>query len=180
MIIGERVRLRGIERQDIAQFVTWLNDREVTENLLLNLPVSRAEEEGWFERMLQRPMEEHPKAIEVKTADGWVFVGNIGFHDLDWVHRTVEVGLFIGEKKYWNQGFGSEAMRLMLEHGFNDLNLNRIYLHVYDTNPRGMRAYEKAGYKKEGVLRQAVFKNGRYHDVIVMSVLRDEWKPEQK
>jgi RimJ/RimL family protein N-acetyltransferase len=89
------------------------------------------------------------------------------------------VGIFIGDKDYWNQGYGSDAMQLLLKYGFNSLNLNRIYLHVFDTNPRAIRAYEKVGFVLEGRLRQDIFLNGSYVDVLMMSVLRSEWTTEK-
>jgi RimJ/RimL family protein N-acetyltransferase len=86
------------------------------------------------------------------------------------------VGIFIGEKRLWNQGYGTDAMRLLLQHGFNTLNLNRVALDVYDTNLRAVRSYEKAGFVHEGRKRQAIFKDGRYVDILQMSVLRAEWE----
>ena len=125
--------------------------------------------------MLKRPVDEQPLAIEVQQDGGWCIVGNCGLFNIDWRCRSAEVGIFIGEKGLWNQGYGSEAMRLLLKHGFETLNLNRISLDVYETNPRAIRAYEKAGYVLEGRKRQAMVKNGRYIDVLLMSVLRSEW-----
>lgn len=179
MITATRVRLRAIERSDIPRFVTWLNDPEVTEGLLLYLPMSQAQEEQWFETILKKPPSEHPLAIEINTPSGWTPAGNCGFHSIDWRNRSGEVGIFIGEKKFWNQGFGFEVMRLLLRHGFNTLNLNRIYLQVFDNNLGAIRAYEKAGFVHEGRLRQDVYKNGVYHDVLVMGILRSEWQDSQ-
>jgi RimJ/RimL family protein N-acetyltransferase len=82
----------------------------------------------------------------------------------------------IGEKSLWNMGYGTEVMRLMLKHGFNTLNLNRIALEVYENNPRAIRSYEKAGFFLEGRKRQGMYKNGRYIDIFLMSVLRSEWQ----
>jgi len=176
MITGSKVRLRAIERTDIPNFVRWLNDPEVTENLLIHSPLSKAMEESWFDRHLaMNPNEGEVLGIEVMVGSTWVHVGNAGLHGIEPVHLAAEFGIFIGEKQYWNQGYGREAARLMLKHGFEDLNLNRIYLHVYETNPRAVRSYEAAGFKREGVLREAVYKNGKYLDVILMSVLHSEW-----
>lgn len=176
MIYGDRIRLRAPERADIPRFVTWLNDPEVTAGLSLYLPMSQADEEGWFENMLKRPKDEHPFVIEAGSGDGWTPIGNCGLHAIDWRNRSAEMGIFIGDKSYWNKGYGAEVMLLLLSHGFGTLNLNRLYLRVYHTNPRAIRAYEKAGFVHEGVLRQAEFKKGEYIDVLIMSVLRSEWK----
>jgi RimJ/RimL family protein N-acetyltransferase len=88
--------------------------------------------------------------------------------------------IFIGDKRFWNQGYGTEAMRLMVSHGFNDLNFHRIFLHVFDTNPRAVRSYEKVGFQHEGRLREARYLEGRYVDVLVMSILKSEWVQIEK
>lgn len=175
MIYAERIRLRAPERHDVPRFTQWLNDSDILAGLLLYLPMSLAEEEKWFENMLARPAAEHPLVIEVRQGDEWLPVGNCGFHNIDWRCRAAEVGIFIGEKSLWNQGYGSEAMQLLLKHGFETLNLNRIALDVYETNPRAIRSYEKVGFVHEGRKRQAMYKNGQYLDILLMSVLREEW-----
>ncbi|MFC2053668.1 GNAT family N-acetyltransferase [Chloroflexota bacterium] len=175
MIYGDRLRLRAVERSDLELFVEWLNDPEVREGLLLHLPMSMAEEEKWFEDMIKRPDVEHPMVIEIRQDESWVMIGNCGIHNIAWRLRSAEVGIFIGEKGYWDQGYGTEAMRLLLDHSFNTLNLNRITLQVYEDNPRAVRAYEKVGFVHEGRARQGMYKNGRYVDIIWMSVLRSEW-----
>lgn len=176
MIYGKRVRLRAPERCDLPRFQEWLNDPEVTAGLLVVLPLSLSDEEAWFESMRQRPPSEHALVIEVRQGDEWVMVGNCGFHSIDWRSRSGEVGIFIGEKSFWNQGYGSDVMRLLLRHGFNTLNLNRVCLDVEETNPRAIRAYEKVGFVHEGRRRQAIFKDGKYIDLLQMSVLRSEWQ----
>jgi len=143
-------------------------------------PLSQADEEQWYEQMRTRPIEEHPLSLEVRVQDGdqekWKLIGDLGLMDFDWRNRSVEVGIFIGEKQLWNQGYGSEAMALMLRPVFKTLNINRVMLRVYETNQRAIRAYEKVGFVHEGRLRQAEHRNGEYIDVLFMSVLRNEWK----
>jgi diamine N-acetyltransferase len=180
MILGKRVRLRAIEKGDLPYFVAWLNDPEVRRNLLIYQPLSMIQEENWLEEILKHPIDEHPLGIEIKNGRTWKLVGDVNFSNLDLHDRSAEIGIFIGEKDFWNKGYGAEAMRLMTGHGFMDLNLNRIYLRVFETNPRGIRCYEKAGFKHEGKLRQAHFQEGRYIDVILMSILKSEWKEESK
>jgi RimJ/RimL family protein N-acetyltransferase len=176
MIYGERIRLRAIERGDLAQFTEWLNDPEVRRGLMVNLPFSLAEEEAWFENMLKSPQAEHPLGIEIITDDGWELIGNCGLFGIDWRVRQAEFGIFIGAKQYWNQGYGTEAFKLMIEHGFNNLNLNRISLCAYENNPRAIRSYEKAGLTIEGRKRQAHYDEGQFFDMILMSILRSEWE----
>jgi len=179
MIYGERIRFRAPERADLPRFVAWINDPDVRRGVSLYLPYSILDEEKWFEHMLSQPQYEHPLVIEVRQpgeTESWIPIGNIGFHELDWRNRNAEFGIMIGEKAYWNQGFGTEAVRLLLRHGFETLNLNRIFLRVFENNPGAIRAYEKAGFIHEGRLRQAEFQEGKFLDILLMSVLRSEWK----
>jgi RimJ/RimL family protein N-acetyltransferase len=97
---------------------------------------------------------------------------------IDQHDRSAEIGISIGEKEFWDQGYGTKAIRLIVGHGFGNLNLNRIYLRVYETNPRGKRCYEKAGFSVDGRLRQARFLEGKYVDVFIMSILKSEWNVE--
>lgn len=175
MIIGKRIRLRAPERSDLPRFVEWLNDPEVRQGLAHFRPFSMVEEERWFENMLERPGEEHPMVIEIRDSNEWRPIGNCSFMNIDWRNRLAEVGIFIGDKNHWNQGYGSEAMDMLLQHGFETLNLNRIYLRVFETNRRAIRSYEKTGFVHEGKLRQAEYQDGIYIDVLLMSVLREEW-----
>ena len=175
MIYGKRIRLRAPERADIPLFVKWLNDPEVRRGLARYLPISTAEEERWFEIMLDRPVVEHPLTIEIQPKGSWWAIGNIAFFNIDWRVRMAEVGILIGEKEFWNQGYGTETMRLFLKHGFETLNLNRIFLVVYENNPRAIRAYEKAGFVLEGRQRQALYMDGEYIDMLMMSVIMKDF-----
>lgn len=178
MIVGERVRLRAIEEDDLPRFTAWLNDAEVRRNLLVYTPLSMPQERDWFASVLKQPVDEQPLCIDVKMGEGWEPAGNISLMNLNQRDRSAEIGLFIGRKDFWNQGYGCEAMRLMVAHGFKNVNLNRISLTVFETNPAGIRCYEKAGFKQEGRLREARFFEGQYIDMILMSILREDWKKE--
>lgn len=186
MIQGERIRLRRDERADVSRFVNWLNDPEVRQYLSLSMPISMASEEQWFENMLKLPAAEQPFAIEIRKtspvdeSEEWQMIGNCGFMDIDHSVRSAEVGLFIGDKSCWNKGYGTEVMRLLLNFGFGTLNLNRIFLHVDEDNQGGIRAYKKAGFVDEGRLRQAVYRDGKYYDLLIMSVIRSEWDPGEQ
>jgi RimJ/RimL family protein N-acetyltransferase len=177
MIYGDRIRLRAVEREDIPRYVEWLNDPDVTAGLLINLPLASWDETRWFENLAEREAIDRPLAVEARLPEGgWKHIGNVGLHQFEKIHRSAEFGIFIGDKSCWNQGYGTEATRLTVKHGFETLNLNRIYLSVYNTNPRAVCAYEKAGFVHEGVQRQAIYRKGRYLDLIFMSILRSEWE----
>lgn len=175
MIYGDRIRLTAVEREDLPLFVGWLNDPEVRRGLMLYLPMSLAKEEKWFEAMLERPQDSQPLCIEARDGDSWVKIGNMGLFDFDNRARSAEAGIMLGNKSFWNKGYGTEAMTLLLKHGFDTLNLHRVMLRVYQDNPRAIRCYEKVGYILEGRMRDASYFEGAYRDVLIMSVIRSEW-----
>lgn len=176
MLLGKRIRLRAAEPTDVPNLVRWMNDPEVIENLLIYTPLSNVDEQNWFESMLKSPKEEHAYIIEIQEDEKWIPIGSTGFHFLDWKNRSTDVSISIGEKKYWNHGYGRDSIGLMLRHAFNDLNLNRVSLTVFETNVRAKKAYLAAGFVEEGRLRQDIYKNGRYIDTFIMSVIRSEWQ----
>jgi RimJ/RimL family protein N-acetyltransferase len=175
VIYGKRLRLRAIERADLPRFHEWLNDPEITDGLAIYLPLSMLEEEKWFDRAMEGDEEQRPLAIEIPNGKEWLMIGNAGLLQLEWTNRCSEFGLFIGDKSRWDRGYGTETVQLMLRHAFQTLNLNRIYLRVHANNARARRSYEKAGFVLEGTLREAVYRDGEYRDVYIMSVLRSDW-----
>jgi RimJ/RimL family protein N-acetyltransferase len=204
MIIGDRLRFRAVEPEDLPIFLRWINDPEVRYGLGLYLPLSMADEQEWYDGVRKQSPDERNLVIEARspapqggppaqpgvppagpgvppagppTEPAWRMIGGTGFFNLDRRNRSAELGIMIGDKSCWNRGFGTEAVRLLARHGFNTLNLNRIYLRVLENNPRAIRAYEKAGFTHEGRQRQAEYKDGKYLDLLVMSILKDEFKP---
>lgn len=175
IVYGDRIRLRAVEREDVHKFHEWVNDPEVTRGLAMYLPMSLADEENWFDSHAKRDPREKPFAIDVRKGKNWKLVGNCGVFGISDVNSSAELGIMIGDKTEWNKGYGSEIMSLLVRHCFETLNLNRAYLKVYTENVRAVRSYEKAGFVLEGRLREAVYKFGKYDDVLVMSVLRSEW-----
>lgn len=180
MFYGKRIRLRGVEKDDVPRFVEWMNDPEVLEGLVIFWPMSTADEQRWFERLADRDAVEKPLSIDMRDGDGWKHIGSCGYHNFEWPNRLAEIGISIGDKSVWNQGYGTETVVLMLQHGFETLNLNRICLRVHANNKRAIRAYEKCGFVHEGALRQAVYQRGNYQDLLLMSVLRSEWESSKK
>jgi RimJ/RimL family protein N-acetyltransferase len=175
MIIGEKVRLRPVERDDLPSFVKWFGDHEIRQYLSTYLPFSLAQEERWFEDLQERLEQQKGIVLSIETAEE-VHIGTIGLNDIDWKNRQAELGIVIGNKSYWNQGYGTDAIRTLLGLAFGEMNLRRVFLRVDADNARGIQCYENSGFQQEGTLRDAVFKDGSYHDQHVMSILQPEFK----
>jgi len=178
MILGQRVRLRPVEKDDLPRYVKWFADPEVRANLALYMPLSQGQEERWYDRNLAAG-DTQAWALDAQPADmavgPWVHIGGCGFHSIEWRHRSGEVGIVIGARDYWGRGYGTDAMQTLVAWGFYTLNLNRIHLRVYADNARAIRCYEKVGFQLEGRLRQDNFHNGAYRDTLLMAVLREAW-----
>jgi RimJ/RimL family protein N-acetyltransferase len=167
-----RVKLRPHTEADLPNYVTWLNDPEVTEFTAMESGGATLEgEQEWLARISSPECRDRNWAIEACGRH----VGNCALH-LDGDARTAGFGIIIGDKTAWNKGYGTAALREVLRIGFEEMGLHRIHLHAFVGNARGIRCYEKAGFQREGVLREARFKRGRWVDVVTMAILRDEWK----
>ncbi|MDD1766001.1 MAG: GNAT family N-acetyltransferase [Methanomassiliicoccales archaeon] len=171
MLEGKKVRLRAVERVDLPIFVKWIDDHEVTQFLELNPPMSLEDEEKWFVNL----QKSEDKVFSIDTMEGKL-IGNVGLIKLNWKDRSVLIGIMIGEKEFWNQGYGTDAIETLLRYLFDELALNRVYLIADERNARALHCYEKLGFKKEGVLRQNRYKSGVYTNDVMMSLLKDEWK----
>jgi RimJ/RimL family protein N-acetyltransferase len=174
VIRSERLYLRPAEREDLPHFVRWFADAEVARHLALRAPFSLAMEEKWLDGMIERQGKSDYHFVACLVDDGRP-IGTVGLHGLDLENGSAEFGISIGEKGEWNRGYGTEALHAICDFGFGSLRLERIELHVYEDNARAVRSYEKAGFRHEGRLRRAHFGEGRHSDVMVMSLLRDEW-----
>lgn len=103
-------------------------------------------------------------------------IGDIGISSINYKNKHAEIGMAIGDKNYWNKGYGTDLVKTILRFCFRELGLNKVYLDVWEENQRAIGCYLKCGLKKDGVLREQVFRDGKYHDKWIMSVLKKEWK----
>lgn len=168
---GDRVVLRPLATGDLRRCVKWFSDPQVTQFLGRNTPVTLAEEERWFRDYLRRA-DEQIFAIEVEGRH----VGNLGLHKVDRVHRKADLGIVIGEPAYWSRGYGTDALRAALAYGFGSLGLNKVSLDVLEDNARALRTYAKCGFVQEGLHREDVLKDGRFRNVVRMSILAREFR----
>ncbi len=175
MLDGQLVRLRALEPTDLERAYTWINDREVIHYLGARYPMSHADEERWLK---EGPTNGFASGVRlaIETKDG-VHIGNLGLHETNSEDRKAQFGIMIGEKDYWSNGYGTDAIATLLRFAFHEMNLNRVSLHVFEFNERGIACYRKCGFQEEGRLRQHRYSEGHYWDVLLMAILRDEFEP---
>jgi UDP-4-amino-4,6-dideoxy-N-acetyl-beta-L-altrosamine N-acetyltransferase len=173
-LVGSRVYLRPLEASDAERVAGWFNDPDVRRNLKTHRPMSHAAEEKFIANIGSDGSEVVLAIVERESDE---HIGVIGLHQIDARSRHGMFGIAIGKKAAWGRGFGSDALATFVRHAFETLNLHRVWLQVYDTNPRAARCYEKVGFRREGVMRQHQYLDGKYVDAIVMGLLREEWAP---
>ena len=173
MLEGKLVNLRAPEVTDLERNTRWINDREVTHFLAMRYPISLLAEEAWLRDLASQPMSFERAFFAIETKDG-EHIGNTNLFDVQPRDRHAELGIMIGEKRYWSSGCGSDAVRTLVDYAFDEMNLRRVQLLTYEFNHRAYAAYRKCGFVEEGRRRQALFRDGVYHDFIVMGALRGE------
>jgi diamine N-acetyltransferase len=168
------IQLREITKDDIPQINAWRNNPEVINFLGCGfLYISEEIDEKWYQGYLSS--RDKNVRLSILTADHQ-FIGNVYLLNIHPVNRTAEFSIVISDKRYWSQGIGAEVTQRVLHHAFQDLNLNRVYLYVLDDNDRAIKLYEKSGFRPEGTLEDAVYKNGEYCSLRVMAVLKKHYK----
>ena len=172
---GPTVHLRPWERDDLPLRARWLSDARVLTTLAEAMPFGTDDAERWFERTrVEQGSAWFRFVICLRAGDRPV--GAAWFGPVDWVHGTAELGIYVGDPSEWGKGIGTEAMAILLDLGFGWLRLERMWLRVLARNERGLRSYRRAGLVEEGVERAAMLIEGRREDVVLMAMLRDEWR----
>ena len=172
-IVGKRLYLSPFDAEDSeihSKWAKWMNNSIIADTYgghHFNVTVASAKK---FVAELEGIR------FDIVLSDGDVLIGHISLHNIDHFNRHAFLGIVIGEDEHHNKGYGTEAVRLILEYGFNSLNLHNIMLSVHDDNFAGIACYRKVGFKECGRRREWIFKNGKYMDVIYMDILENEFK----
>ena len=178
MIAGEHVILRAFEREDAERCYRWMNDPNIVRTLKSRYPIAFQNEMEWLDRAMHASATERHFAIERK--DDRTHIGNASIHEIEWVSRTASFGLFIGEPAAWNRGFGSDAIKTLVRFAFDEMNLRKLRINVFEYNDRAKHVLESHGFVEEGRLRREFFREGTYHDILILSIFRDEAPQETK
>ncbi len=171
-MIGKKIYLRPVEPEDANFLSRGENHPVVRESLFLAFPVSLSAERERIDQYIKSRDSIVLTIVNPRTDQP---VGQTAFFRIDYISRAAVFYLAILDPADWSKGYGSEATQLMVDYAFATLNLNRIQLHVCAENIPAIRIYERVGFIKEGVLRQAMFRNGAYVDFLVMGILRSDW-----
>ncbi|UCE92221.1 MAG: GNAT family N-acetyltransferase [Methanobacteriota archaeon] len=178
MIRGEKVDLVAPSERYIDSYHRWVNDPDVVD--MLGFPdfhFPREREEKWIEE--QQDMCRAERGFTILTRKGKA-IGNIALMEIDFVSGSAILGIMIGEKDYWDRGYGADAINTALRVAFEEMGLRRVSLTAVDLNERALACYEKCGFVAEGRDREAKFHRGEYRDFVRMSILRREWTSRRK
>ena len=173
-IAGEKVALGPLRRDLVPLYLKWINDFEVIRLLGASMrPTALEAEEEWYARVSKA---ENQVVFSVYEQPDLRPIGTAGLAGINYAHRTAEFGIMIGDKESWGKGYGTEITRLMLEYGFTCLGLHNISLWVHAPNEPGIRAYQRAGFRMAGRLRQHLRLGGQAYDDILMDCLATEFQ----
>ena len=170
-LVGERIYLSPRNNEDVEIFTKWMNDFGVTDYLGRSCGILTLQNEKEYLETVDKD-KNVLAIIDLKTDK---IIGTIGLHNVDNINRTATLGIFIGDDEYRSKGYGTEAIRLMLDFGFNYLNLNNVELALMEFNQRALKCYQKCGFKEIGRRRKCKFINGKYYDSILMDILAEEF-----
>jgi len=169
-LAGKKCYLSPIDVNDAEKYAEWLNDREIVNFLSIAAKSISVETER---ELLHTLSKEHCYGI-IDTGTE-TLIGNIGLHTIDYLNRSAEIGIFIGNKDYWASGYGAEALSLLIDYAYRILNIHNISLKLFDYNERALKCYQAVGFQKIGAIRDGLIRNMEYHNIILMDILPTEF-----
>lgn len=175
-LVGDRIYLspRGASDEEIEKFTDWMNDFQTTDFIgRSGQVVTFIGEKEWLENSTKNVQNRSFSIIELNHNK---LIGTISLENFHWIDRSAVLGIFIGDKDFRNNGYGTEAIKLLLEYGFKYLNLHSIRLDLLSINERAHKCYLKCGFKDTGCSREAIYVNGKYYDRLHMDILENEFE----
>lgn len=173
MFTGKLVRLREYRESDLEKALEYVNQAEVSINLYptVPFPFTLEDERKWLASQSARS-QDYNFAIEDLTTG--TYIGGCGLKGTDWKNRNTEIGIMIGNEDFRNRGYGTDALEVLIRLIFSEMNLYKIKLDVFSFNKRAIHCYEKCGFHIEATLKDELFRDGRYHDILRMVRFREE------
>jgi RimJ/RimL family protein N-acetyltransferase len=179
LFTGWLVRLAAPVAEEAEQFALWTQDSQYLRQLDTDIarPLSAKE---YTDRFLSSASDGKHFEFSLRTRKDDRLIGFVALHSIDWNNQTGVLSIGIGDPEFRGKGYGRDSLELILNYAFNELNLYRVGLDVIANNNRAIKAYERAGFRREGVIRQAVYRDGQRDDLILMGILRTEWQLKKK
>lgn len=173
IIAGELVILRALESDDLDRCYRWINDPQIIRTLKARYPMPFFKEAEWVESAVRASTDGSERHFAIERRDRREHIGNASIHDIDWVSRRARFGLFIGEPSAWNRGFGGDAIRTLRRFAFEEMNLRKLRIDIFDYNERARRLLQSNGFSPEGKLVGEFYREGTYHDIVIFSTFRE-------
>ena len=173
MINGERIILRALNQNDFQKVLEWANNPQLKYLTGTIYPVSELEHETWMKNKI---IDKTERLFGIQDKTNNQLIGLVGLKKMDFINRNTELYIYIGEENYWGKGLGSEATSVATKFAFDELNFHRVYLMVFSYNTRAINSYEKVGFRKEGILKDSLYKSGKYHDKVLMALIKPLYK----
>ena len=173
MLKGKRCYLRLLSRADLPSRVEWINDEENIQTLLFDWPTCLEKTEKWYQNTVFDNTKLHFSIVDNKTD---TLIGMTGLLNIDRINHIAQLYITIGNKDYRGQRLPDEVIPLVLEYGFTELELKKIYLYTLPNNERGRHVYARNGFQIDGILRQQVYCRGKQQDLYVHSILKEEFE----
>lgn len=168
-----RIYLRALEPDDYLVTHRWRNDNDIQTRV--GGPkyfVSLEREREWVRSTI---LDNERYVLGICLKENQKLIGTVNIESIDYINRSCHVPILIGDKAEWSKGYGTEARMMALKFAFYERGMNRVWATILDTNEASQKMHISCGYRIEGTLRQSVYKDGRYHDEVLMSVLRSEF-----
>jgi RimJ/RimL family protein N-acetyltransferase len=172
LLKGKKVYLKLFEEEDIPDRLRWINDPDSQNTLNYDIPTSVSKTKRWFSNMVMDPSR---REFSIYTVDGNKRIGFCGLLHIEVPAMKAELHCVLGEKAYWRGGYGTETYKLLIDYGFTELGLNRIYGYQLLNNYGAHRVVEKLGWIREGLLRKDCYSHGVLKDVYMVSIIREDW-----
>lgn len=172
MLVGNKVYLKLIEKEGLVKRVEWINDPEIQATLNYDYPTSLARTESWFNKVI---FDLTRRDFEVYDKESNKYIGFAGLMDIKYPIMKAEFYTVIGDKSYWRGGYGTDVYRVLVDYGFKELGLNKIYGYQLLHNEGAHKVIERLGWKRDGLLREDLYSHGKIVDRYIVSILRKDW-----
>lgn len=171
--MGNKIYLRPISKTDTNNILKWRNSKQVKENFIYRKKLTEIQHQNWLDTII-----EQKKAFQfiIVEKENNKDIGSVYLRDIDLENKKAEFGIFIGEADSMGKGFGTEATRLIVEYGFNELKLNKIFLRVFTENEQAINCYKRVGFREQGIFEQDVLIDADFKDIMFMAIFEKEGK----